>query len=165
MTEGNPKTMTAQVAKPTRKRRAGGKVDHMTAIELKAKGLTYKQIGQMYGCSKQSIHQAIRNLVPTQQTHIFKQTRADVFSELQRKLLVSIDDADIKKAPIGSRILAVAQIYDKERLERNLSTSNTASIRADIAMLKGLKPDAQQQNYRSTKPKKQSTKEIKQIEG
>jgi hypothetical protein len=45
---------------------------------------------------------------------------------MQSKLLSSITDAEIKKAPVGSRILAVAQLYDKERLERSLSTSNLA---------------------------------------
>jgi hypothetical protein len=41
---------------------------------------------------------------------------------------------------MGSRILAAAQLFDKERLERDLSTSNTASVFTDIAALKGIKP-------------------------
>ena len=115
-------------------------------------------------CHPSSVHQAIKHLIPTSKTEIFKRYRADIFSELQRRLLGSIADDDIKKAPMGSRVLAAAQIYDKERLERNLSTSNTASIRADIAALKGLTRDAKQQSKASTRTKKQSTNEIKQIE-
>jgi hypothetical protein len=71
----------------------------------------------------------------------YKSNRADVFAGLQHRLIKSITDEDIKKAPLGSRVLAVAQLYDKERLENDLSTSNSAVI-ADIALLKGLKSNS-----------------------
>ena len=57
----------------------------------------------------------------------FKKNRADIFAGMQDKLLSSIDEQDIKKAPLGSRIFAACQIYDKERLERGQSTANIAA--------------------------------------
>lgn len=60
--------------------------------------------------------------------HDYKSNRADIFAGLQHRLLQSITDEDIKKAPIGSRVLAAAQIYDKERLERGESTQNLHQI-------------------------------------
>ena len=54
----------------------------------------------------------------------YKSGRADILAGIQHRLLSSITDEDIKKAPIGTRILATAQLYDKERLERGKSTSN-----------------------------------------
>jgi hypothetical protein len=47
----------------------------------------------------------------------FVDNRGKIFSGMQHRLLSSITDDDIKKAPMGSRILAVAQLYDKERIE------------------------------------------------
>ena len=54
------------------------------------------------------------------QVHIgeFKSHRADIFAGLQHRLLQSVTDTDIKKAPMGSRVLAAAQLYDKEQIER-----------------------------------------------
>ena len=49
--------------------------------------------------------------------------RAAVLAGMQYRLLSSITSEDIKKAPVGSRILAIAQLYDKERLERGLSNA------------------------------------------
>ena len=48
----------------------------------------------------------------------YKDHRADVFAGLGMRLLSSVTDADIKKAPMGTRVLAAAQLYDKEQLER-----------------------------------------------
>jgi hypothetical protein len=41
-----------------------------------------------------------------------------VFAGLQQQILASITAEDIKKAPLGTRVLASAQLYDKEQLER-----------------------------------------------
>ncbi len=54
--------------------------------------------------------------------------RAIVLAGLQERIIKSITDEDIKKAPVGSRILAVAQLYDKERLETGKSTGNLAVV-------------------------------------
>jgi len=48
----------------------------------------------------------------------YKNHRADVFAGLGMRLITSVTDADIKKAPMGTRVLAAAQLYDKEQLER-----------------------------------------------
>ncbi len=58
--------------------------------------------------------------------HDYKANRADIFAGLQHILLSSITPDDIQKAPLGSRVLAACQIYDKERLERGQSTGNMA---------------------------------------
>ena len=48
----------------------------------------------------------------------YKRNRADILAGLQHRIISSITDEDIQKAPMGSRVLAAAQLYDKERLER-----------------------------------------------
>lgn len=68
----------------------------------------------------------------------YKVNRADIFAGLQHRLVSSITDAEIKKAAIGTRILAACQMYDKERLERGMSTSNLLSVHGDIAALRAV---------------------------
>ena len=53
----------------------------------------------------------------------YKAHRADILAGLQQRIISSITTKDIEKAPVGSRILAIAQLYDKERLERGLSNA------------------------------------------
>ena len=67
----------------------------------------------------------------------YKNNRADILADLQHKLLSSITIDEIKKAPLGTRILGMAQLYDKERLERGMSSENIQLIHADIAKIKG----------------------------
>ena len=59
-----------------------------------------------------------------QVTSDYKVHRADILAGLQHRLISSITHEDIKKAPLGSRILAAAQLYDKERIERGLSNGD-----------------------------------------
>ncbi len=108
------------------------RVDTETLITLKKTGKSYREIAEIVGGNKDVIHRQIRHLLPTETTEEFKKNRADILAQLQCKILSSIDDADIKKAPFGSRILAMAQIYDKERLERGQSTDNVGVLVAGI---------------------------------
>jgi hypothetical protein len=55
-------------------------------------------------------------------TQDFKANRADILAGLQHRLISSITDEDIKKTPVGSRILAAAQLFDKEKAELGQST-------------------------------------------
>jgi hypothetical protein len=68
----------------------------------------------------------------------FKDNKADILSGLQHRIASSVTDEDIKKSPLGSRILAMAQLIDKEQLLRGLATSNLAVIHADIAALRAV---------------------------
>ena len=77
----------------------------------------------------------------------YKRNRADVLAGIQHRLIKSLTEEDIKKAPLGSRVLAAAQLYDKERLERNQSTAN-------IATAHGITPEMQELYDRITKKAK-----------
>jgi hypothetical protein len=75
--------------------------------------------------------------IESNQLSEYKLKRADIMAGMQHKLLASIGEDDIKKAPLGSRVLAAAQLYDKERLERNQSTAN-------ISTAHGITPEMQE---------------------
>jgi transcriptional regulator with XRE-family HTH domain len=99
-------------------------IDTEQAIKLRVEnGLSYSEIAAIQGVSKQAVHQKLQGLLPTDFTPIFKQHKADILARLQERILVSIDDAEIQKAPFGTKVLAVAQLIDKERLERGQATT------------------------------------------
>jgi len=95
------------------------------------------EIAESVNASRSLVCQVMKRygIIPNQ-AESFKQHRADVLAGLQDKLLSSVSDEEIKKTPVGTRILGACQLYDKERLERDLSTANVASIHADIAALR-----------------------------
>ena len=112
-------------------------VDVSQALDLRVNHkLPYSQIADIQGTSKQAVHRAIKDLLPPADIKVFQDNRADILSGLQAKLLSHVDEARLKKAPVGSLVLAACQLYDKERLERGMSTANLASLTSDIAQIK-----------------------------
>ena len=100
--------------------------------------LTTREIGAICECTHSHVVQSLQRYEIDKQNVIhYKTNRADIFADLQHRLVQSITDDDIQKAPIGTRILAACQIYDKERLERGMSSENIQLIHADIAKIKG----------------------------
>jgi len=89
--------------------------------------LTTRQIGELTDCDHSHVVRVLqRHNLEMQRIIEFKENRADIFAGLQDRLLSSITEDEIKKAPVGSRILGACQIYDKERIERGLSTENVS---------------------------------------
>ncbi len=112
--------------KVTRKGKTRPKgIDHNLTVKMRKSGMSYTDIAKAQGCSRANIIQVLaRYAISQEHTEDFKAHRADILAGLQGKLIQSITPDDIKKAPLGSKVLAVAQLYDKERLERGQSTAN-----------------------------------------
>lgn len=100
-------------------------------------GKTISEIAKDFEVSVATINRALQSYrQAVGAVKEFKQVRGNLFADLQRRILTSITDIDIKKAPFGTKILALCQLYDKERLENDLSTANIATLHDDIAALK-----------------------------
>ena len=94
-------------------------------IELRSKGLSYSEIGSLVNCSKVNVYNRLVDFKEDiESLKSFKDNRADLFAVYQSALINSINLNDIKKMPAASRVTAAAILYDKERLERDKSTSN-----------------------------------------
>ena len=95
-------------------------------LDLKARGLTYQEIGDLCGgLSRQAVHRRIGGHFTDEEKLLhYKNNRADLLAATQERILSSIDDETISKANLQSKALAYGVLFDKERLERNLSTSN-----------------------------------------
>ena len=115
-------------------------------IELRKRGLTYKEIGNILGCTRQNIELRLRPFkAEIEALPSFKEQKADVLAVFQQKILNSLTPGDIKSMPVGSRLTGFGILYDKERLERGQSTENVAyadmesdqaAIKAEMAQLR-----------------------------
>lgn len=107
------------------------KVDTLRAAELKQGGATYKEIAAIQGVSPQAIQQSIKDLLPTEDTETYKKNRPDIFAGLQSKLLLNLDQTDLKalmaKQP-SAMALWFNSLFNAERLERGQSTQNVETI-------------------------------------
>jgi len=114
--------------------------DITSILKYQEAGHTFVEIAKHFKISESTVvrilkeyKQAIRGIEG------FKTYRGDLLADMQRRILNSISDLDIKRAPFGVKILALCHLYDKERLENDLSTANVATLHDDIASLKGKK--------------------------
>ncbi len=97
------------------------------ALDLRLNNhLSYRKIAAIQQVDPSSILRAIQPLLPTQATEIFKENRADVFAEFQRKSLSHCTPSKFKKAGLRDLVVGTGILYDKERLERGLSTENVS---------------------------------------
>lgn len=103
-------------------------VDKIKAVELIKAGATYRDVATMQGVTPQAIHKAIKPLLPSQATTNYKDKRADILAEMQRKILTTVDSKLIKQSSLMQRLSSFGILYDKERIERGLSDNNTRPL-------------------------------------
>jgi transcriptional regulator with XRE-family HTH domain len=102
------------------------KLDLSKAITYRIKNnMTYEEIGERLGVTKQAVHRALKKLIPRDENQDYKKYRGDILSQAQIPLITAIvDPKRIKKANINNLGYAFTQLYNAERLERGLSTEN-----------------------------------------
>jgi len=114
-----------------------------TALILKTKtehpDLTTRQIGAIADCTHVNVITTLRRY-GVNHTHLqdYKANKADILAGLTHRIALAVTDSDIKKAPMGSKVLAMAQLIDKEQLIRGLSTANIGVVLQDVAAIRAL---------------------------
>lgn len=104
-----------------------------------ALGASQSAVAKSVNVSRQAVSQMLkRYAIDDNLLESFKRDRADIFAGIQLSVANSLTDADIKKASVRDKTILLGTLYDKERLERDLSTSNVATLHQDIAAIKGL---------------------------
>ena len=122
-------------------------VDVNQAVDLKYnRHLSYKQIAAIQGVSPQAVHQRIKDLLPIPETRVYQDHRADILANLQLKLLSHLDEARLRKASAYQLVGSAGLLYDKERIERGLSTANLSMLMADIEAIRGRDKNASTSN-------------------
>jgi len=103
------------------------KQEQIIALQTEHPHITRRELAKQADTSTSYVQEVLERYNLTKQNiDDFKDNRADVFAGLQHRIISSITEQDIQKAPMGSRVLAAAQLYDKERIERGLSTENVS---------------------------------------
>ncbi len=98
------------------------------AIVLREKGLTLAQVGKLLGVTKQAVAAKFKQYdYCPEKVREFIDNRSSLFANLQRNILQSLDKESIKKMSGRDKVVATGILYDKERLERDLSTQNISS--------------------------------------
>jgi hypothetical protein len=121
--------------------REAGKYDLLKALELRDNEETQAEICRQVGCSVTKLKSMfLRYDTAHGKVLLFKEHRANILADLQRRMILSIKDSDIRRSGVADRVRALCTLYDKERLERDMSTSNIATIHDDIAAIKSRRP-------------------------
>ena len=96
-------------------------------VDLQSRGLSNTQIAKVLGCDHSNISRRLRPLIQTiDHTHKYRKNRALLLAYEQQRIRQAITDADIAKASLRDKVLSIAILFDKERLESGLSTQNIA---------------------------------------
>lgn len=124
--------------KPKVIKRRKRKIDQVELIHyaqkkhLNGKPYTHKQIAEALNVSRGAVTKAISKLPPallgSRDAAEYKALRIQIFQDMQRLILQYITPAKLRKASIIQLGTLFGIFYDKERLERGMSTENVASV-------------------------------------
>jgi hypothetical protein len=145
-----PKRMAAQLMTDEIRRKPGrpkrtittkptDKQAHILKTHQEHLDLTVREVAAICDTSHSHVIATLQRYgIQKERVDNFKKHRGDILAGLQERMINSVTDKDIKQATMLQRVTATAILYDKERLERDLSTSNIASVHADVAAMKAL---------------------------
>jgi transposase len=126
-----PEVQTIERAFPAGHRRAKrgpeSIVDLEKTLNLLKAGLTYEEIGKVFGVGPHTISNQLNKYITDGiDLEFYKRNRADILASKGMQILKSVSQKDIEKASAYQRIGMYGILYDKERLERGQSTANIA---------------------------------------
>ncbi len=111
------------VSQPSRKRPTKPNVQKLK--ELAKTNLTHEEIAKDLGLERSTVTKAIKRLgIECAEVEDFKKRRADVFASMQLDAIKAITPEKLEKSSAYQLYGMTSLIYDKERLERGLSTDH-----------------------------------------
>ncbi len=107
-------------------------IDKTRVLELRLKGLSYREIAQLVGCSKSNVEFIMKNHFPNlTNLQKYSENKAKILEALQQELVYQFDAEKQKKMSGRDLTWSIAVLEDKIRLIRGQSTENI-SIHAEI---------------------------------
>lgn len=134
---GTGQTMAAQqIKKKTHQNLTPREKQEIITVAVQNPNLSKSQIADLQGVDRTTVSKILKRYNTSRlRVDNFKEYRADIFAGLQERLLSSITPAEIKKMQPGSRVLAAAQLYDKEAIERGVQDDGKS--RPLVVIVKG----------------------------
>jgi hypothetical protein len=119
-----------------------GKAQLIRDIKDRHPELSNVQIGKLTDTTAANVCMVLQRYgIVHQEIQDYKSNRADILAGLQHRILTSISEDDLKKAPIQVKLMGYGILYDKERLERGQSTHNLSSISLIIQEIEAKQAD------------------------
>ncbi len=107
-------------------------IDKNRILELRLKGLTFQDIGDLVGCSRQNVSQIIKKNFPNLDSlNSYKENKDMVFEAKQQEMMYSLDKEKIEKMSGRDAVVSAGILEDKIRLIRGQATENI-NIHAEI---------------------------------
>lgn len=114
-----------------KKKRAYGKIDEKILIEALGRGMTKTKAGRLAGSlaiSDSHVIGSVNEILEKRNKPHIKRTILQLLQDRQRKILESITDEEIEKAPLNQKTVAFGIITDKEQLIRGDVTNRVEVI-------------------------------------
>ena len=96
-----------------------------------------RQIAQRVGCNPANVHRVLKRFLRDTDTveslREYQENKADVFDSLQMRMVASITQDRIEKAPLLPLVTAAAILEDKARTIRGQATGISVNVLMDVA--------------------------------
>ena len=112
-----------------------GKAPLIRKLKLKYPELSNKEIADQAGCVESNVRQVLRTFmhdVTESELQTFQENKANIYDALQSRIIESIGQDDIAKAPLYPRIVSAGILEDKARNVRGQATSINVAVLVDL---------------------------------
>jgi hypothetical protein len=118
-----------------------GVAEEIRRLHLKYPEMSQADIARRVDCHPTNVYRVIQRFMGDNSSESdlreYQENKADIFDALQRRILGSITDSDIVKAPLMARVTASAILEDKARVIRGQATGiNVTVIHDAIAAIR-----------------------------
>jgi len=93
-------------------------IDNDALLALHEAGKSYRQIAALAGIHHNTVAKYLKRLTPRKATEIYKNHKADILAEFQRKILSFCGPEEIKQMVKVRGLSDFGILYDKEQIER-----------------------------------------------
>lgn len=126
--------LAVEPAKRARQAKTGA-APRIRKMKLRHPELSHADIAKRVGCVPSNVTAVLKRFMgkgSEDNLRTFQENKADVYDALQHRLLSSITDAKLSKAPAVSLITGAAILEDKARLVRGLATGINVNVLMDV---------------------------------
>jgi len=120
---------------PLNKQSHKGCAPSIRKLKSKYPELSNHAIARRVGCDESNVRGVLQRFLGTNtqaDLQEFQESKAEIYDALQHRLLQSITDEHIAKAPVYPRIISAGILEDKARTIRGQATSINVAVLVDL---------------------------------
>ena len=104
------------------------KTKAILALAKRKPELSQRELAKEVGVARNTVAKALAKVSDYKdEVELFRKQRGDILDDKQRLILAAIDSKKVGEAKLRDLAVAAGILFDKNRLERGLSTNNIAS--------------------------------------